>query len=152
VTHDEADRLVREALRQLKEEQPELFHLDVSERALTHHLANCILKLVPKSLNVDVEYNRHCSDPKRLTLPRRDASDRELRATTVFPDIIVHVRDTDKSNLVVLEVKKKGEPLEYDSKKLRAFRAELGYCHAGHVIVGVDADGGATAELEWLNG
>ena len=152
MTRDEADRLVREALCQLKEEQPELFHLDVSERALTHHLANCILERVSEGLNVDVEYNRHRSDPKRLNLPARDASDRELRATTVFPDIIVHVRNTDESNLVVLEVKKKGEPLEYDSKKLHAFRAELRYCHAGHVIVGVDADGRATAELEWLKG
>jgi hypothetical protein len=143
---------VQEALRQLKEEQRELFHLDVSERALTHHLANCISERVPEGLNVDVEYNRHHSDPKHLILPKRKASDRELGATTVFPDIIVHVRGTDESNLVVLEVKKKGQSLEYDCHKLRAFRAELRYCHAGHVIVGVDADGRATAELEWLPG
>ena len=152
MTRDEADELVREALRQLVKEQPELFHLDLSERALMHHLANCISVRVPEGINVDVEYNRHHSDPKRLNLPRRDASDRELRATTVFPDIIVHVRDTDESNLVVLEVKKKGEPLDYDSQKLRAFCKELGYRHAGHVVVGVDANGQASAELEWLEG
>jgi hypothetical protein len=45
-------------------------------------------------------------------------------ATTVVPDIIVHLRGTDDHNLLVLEVKKPGGDLAYDERKLRALREE----------------------------
>ena len=152
MTREEADALVRGALEQLVLEQPELLRLDVTERALSHHLAKYIAQRAPAGLSVDVEYNRHHADPKRLRLPRRKARDRELRATTVYPDIILHRRDTDDLNLVVLELKKKGEPLEYDNLKLLAFRRELGYRHTAHVILGVDDQGEAVTRVEWVDG
>jgi hypothetical protein len=107
--------------------------------------------MIPDTLDVDVEYNRHFADPKRLYLPPRRALDRELRATTVFPDIFVHKRNTDASNLLVLEVKKPGEDLAYDEVKLRAFRRELGYVHTGHVILGNDSEGRLVREVVWLD-
>jgi hypothetical protein len=76
-------------------------------------------ELVPNALDVDVEYNRHFDNPKKLSLPPRDALDREVRSTTVFPDIIVHKRNTDEANLLVLELKKPGEDLSYDDLKQR---------------------------------
>lgn len=144
--------IVERALGQLIAEQPALFDLDVTERALSHHLAIYLAAIVPGGYDVDVEYNRHGAVPKRLNLPPRDALDRELRATTVFPDILVHNRSTDKDNLLVLELKKPGESLEYDELKLRAFRDQLGYEHTAHVIVGRDARGQIIREVIWSDG
>lgn len=150
MTRQEADKLVRDALTLLENEQRELIELDVSERALSHHLAGYIAERVPGEFDVDVEYNRHRQYPKRLNLPPRDARDDELRATTVFPDIIVHVRGSDDWNEIVLEVKKLGESVDYDDLKLRAFQTQLGYRHCGHVVLGVDTSGSIVAELYWL--
>lgn len=104
-------KLVNKAIDLLVENGSQLLDLNVTEPALSHHLARYLGELVPKCFNVDCEYNRHFDDPKRLNLKRRQAKDREIRATTVFPDIIVHKRDSDTDNLLVLEMKKPGESL-----------------------------------------
>lgn len=143
--------IVDTALSRLIKEQPELLELGVTERALSHHLACYLAHLVPVGYDVDVEYNRHGEDPKRLSLPPRHALDRELRATTVFPDIVIHMRNTDKRNLLVLEMKKPGEGLEYDELKLKAFRTELGYVHAAHIILGKD-NGTVIRSVVWVDG
>lgn len=149
----EVTSLLTKALSRIIEEEPELLDLDVTERALSHHLARIISELLPSnSLDVDVEYNRHGGDPKRLQLPERETSDRDLRARTVFPDIVVHRRNTDEENLLVVEVKKPGESLKYDGIKLRAFRRELGYQYAVHLILGYDGEGNLVQELQWVDG
>lgn len=143
--------IVDKALNELIDDQPELLDLGVTERALSHHLANYIAKAIEWAYHVDVEYNRHFETPKRLKLPPRDALDREIRATTVFPDILVHRRNSDKDNLLVLEMKKPGEDLAYDDLKLRAFRSELGYKHTAHVILG-RANQEIVHEVIWIDG
>ena len=151
MNREEISAIVERALDLLIAEQPALLDLDVTERALSHHLALYIAQLIPAGYDVDVEYNRHGGDPKRLNLPPRDALDRELRATTVFPDILVHKRNTDKHNLLVLEMKKPGEDMAYDELKLRAFRNELGYRHTAHVVIGRD-NGNTVRNLIWIDG
>lgn len=151
MTRQEATELVDAAVDRLVAEQPELLDLDVSERALSHHLAIYLAEFLPAGLQVDVEYNRHGACPKRLNLPPREASDRELPATTVFPDIVIHRRGSDDSNLVVLELKKPQGSLEYDRRKLRAFRRELGYAHAAHVVLGRDSQGCLVRDLIWVD-
>jgi hypothetical protein len=91
-----AERLINHALDQLIANEAMLLDLNVTERALAHQLARYIGEGVEAPLSVDCEYNRHFEDPKRLNLPPRAALDREIRATTVFPDIIVHERNTDE--------------------------------------------------------
>jgi hypothetical protein len=134
----DAETIVNGAIDRLIAEQPELLDMNVSERALCHHLAIYIGQAVPANLGLqtDCEYNRHGADPKRLDLPPRDALDREVRATTVFPDIIVHRRGTDDHNEIVLEFKKPGENGDYDTLKLRQFRDVLRYRNPAHVILG----------------
>jgi hypothetical protein len=105
---------------------------------------------VPANYVVDVEYNRDRDIPKRLGLPPRKALDREFRATMVFPDILVHKSDTQDHNLLVLELKKPGEDMEYDELKLQAFRKELGYQHAAHVIIG-RVNGRVVRTVKWVN-
>lgn len=146
---NEIASLVDQAIDRLINNEPQLLDLNVTERALSHHLARYLGALVPEDYNVDCEYNRHFNDPKRLNLKPRKAKDREIRATTVFPDIIVHKRDSDTDNLLVLEVKKPGETLDYDEAKLRAFRKELRYTHTAHVILG-RRNGELVKEVRWV--
>lgn len=101
-------KLVTSAVNQLIEEQPELLKNNVSERALTHHLANYIAHRVRLNHNyhVDVEYNRlGVSDPKSLSLPPKNKPNEEPTEGRVYPDIIIHHRNT-KDNLLVIEIKK----------------------------------------------
>lgn len=148
-TRTEIESIVHRCADRLIDEQPELLSLDVSERALSHQYALYLVAFFPRPLFVDCEYNRQHRDPKRLSLPSRAASDRGLNATTVFPDIIVHMRDSDHFNLLVLELKKPGEPLEYDELKLIAFRDELGYPYCGHLILGRDRANKIVKTLQW---
>lgn len=69
----------------------------------------------------------------------------------MFPDIVVHKRGSDDWNLLVLELKKPGGSLEYDAEKLRAFRRELKYQHAGHMVIGLDADDVIVQKLIWID-
>jgi hypothetical protein len=149
VNREEISAVVERAIDQLVAEQPTLLDLDVTERALSHYLALYIAMLVPAAYNVDVEYNRHGDHPKRLNLPARRALDRELRATTVFPDIVVHKRNTDAENILVLEMKKPGEDMAYDKLKLQAFRKELGYRHTAHVVIG-RSNGRIIRDVIWV--
>lgn len=150
---DEVEDLVRYAIDALVENDGVLLEVNVSERSLSYRLAHYISlsDAIKPPLVVDCEYNRHFGDPKRLRLPSRTARDRELRATTVFPDIVVHERNADNNNVFVLELKKPGESLTYDDLKLRAFVAELGYAHAAHLILGRDTNGETVRELIWVS-
>lgn len=149
---DEVEQLVRAAVTQVVEHHRSLLDVNVSERALCHHLANYIAQSLKVKMDVDVEYNRHARSPKRLNLPPRDAHVDDVSARTVVPDIIVHRRGSDDANEVVLEVKKVGGSEAHDNLKLRAFRDELGYKHCGHVVLGLDADGSVVSEIRWLDG
>jgi hypothetical protein len=147
----EARGIVDGAIDRLIADQPELLDLDVSERALSHQLAVYIANLIPPELRLhtDCEYNRHGADPKRLDLPPRNALDRELRATTVFPDIIVHRRGTDDHNEIVIEVKKPGEDVRYDTLKLQEFRDVLRYRNPAHLVLGRAGDGALVRLVRW---
>lgn len=147
-----ADRVVNQAIDILIEKDRDLLTLGVTKRALSHCLAHylSLSESIERPLVVDCEYNRHLEDVKRLHLPPRETTDRELKATTVFPDIIIHQRNTDANNFVVLELKKPHEDIEYDEHKLRAFKQELGYLHAAHVILGCDNKGAIVKEIKWI--
>jgi hypothetical protein len=147
------DKLVHKAIDFLVKYEPQLLDLNVTERALSHHLARYLGELFPKGYNVDCEYNRQFKDPKRLKLKPPKAKDNEIRATTVFPDIIIHKRDSDKDkdNLLVLEMKKPRESLDYDKEKLLAFRKELKYDHTAHVILGRQ-NGKLVKKIIWVDG
>ncbi len=148
MTRDEASSIVNQAIDLLIRNDSELLNLGVTERALAHQLAHymSLSALVQPPLKVDCEYNRYLADIKRLNLPHREATDRDLRAVNVFPDIVVHQRNSDAHNFIVLELKKPGEDIAYDEQKLSAFREQLGYKHAAHVILGTDC-----REIRWVD-
>jgi hypothetical protein len=139
------------ALTSLMHNEFDLFYLDVNERTLSYQLARYLTDLVPNGFSVDCEYNRHFDHVKRLDLPPRTALESECRATTVFPDIVVHKRNSDDNNLLVLELKKPGEDTDYDERKLLAFVKQFGYKHAAHVILGLARNGDIVREVKWVN-
>jgi hypothetical protein len=107
-----------------------LLDVDASERSITHKLAEYMQKeFQGKGLDVDCEYNRHGRNPKRLgDLHSGVVGADDQEAKTVFPDIVVHLRGSDKCNVLVIEVKKSTSSgdCSKDILKLKAFTKQLG--------------------------
>lgn len=134
---------------------------DINERTVTSQLRAIIDDLIPE-YHVDAEYNRmwkrrkeagegfvyDTKKSKRLE-PQEVMTDDE-EATTVFPDIIVHIRGTD-INLLIIEVKMewKKEKSDEDKKKLRGYtQGGLSYNFGAYVEIGESG----LSNLEWFLG
>ena len=145
---DKVSEAVDRAISQLLENDLILLQNDVHERSITHWLAAYLANEF-KDWDVDCEYNRNANDTKELLLCRHrgqpNCIDLELDGiceipfelldtSRVYPDIIVHQRNTPR-NLLVVEVKKSTsrEPHEFDLHKLRAYISQLHY-HYGLFI------------------
>jgi hypothetical protein len=149
-TENEVHAAVDAAIKTLCANDQHLLRVDASERSLSHRLA---VHLTPKFSNyeIDCEYNRDGFDVKKLSLSERGVKDDELDAVTVFPDIIVHKRGSQDQNLLVIEMKKASSSVDhkYDIEKLSAFKNQLKYCFAVHVVIGFRKDGQFTREINW---
>lgn len=112
----------------------------INERAISAKFAHHLSPLYAP-LNVDCEYNREGDEIKRLPVPEDTRTD-DIRGKTIFPDIIVHKRGDNTSNLIVIEIKKRGnEDIEGDIQKLTAltddrftYKYEFGF----HIIFDVN--------------
>ena len=113
---------------------------DINERSITHKLAEYIQKYF-SDYNVDCEYNRMPNErdernnngearkefiSKALKLYPSQTCSYDDKGTTVYPDIIIHKRGSNDSNLIVIEVKKEANVCKKweessDFKKLEAF-------------------------------
>jgi len=122
------------ALQELYHKDKYLLNEDVNERSVSYRLA-MYLQNEFKDWAVDCEYNRNVLETdliKRLSSPHligETATTTDLRATTVYPDIIIHHRGTD-NNLIVIEIKKHPSSTYLDNKdrvKLKGYRDELHY-------------------------
>jgi hypothetical protein len=141
--------LVKEAVGALFARDGDLLRRNVSERTIAARLAVHLAPLFPR-FDVDVEYNRHGLNPKGVTLP---ADCRDGRRGRIFPDVIVHRRGHDRSNLLVIELKKttNRESRACDRAKIAAMKDQLRYRYG--VLIVLPAGAGATkrpAEAEWL--
>jgi hypothetical protein len=119
---------IESALTELFNKDPVLLQVDANERSITHQLA-IYLKERFQTYDVDCEYNREGTFPKRLQSFKRTVMTDDTNATTVFPDIIIHKRN-EPNNLVVIEAKKAGRDDSDDRMKLEAYKDELNYQHA----------------------
>jgi hypothetical protein len=126
---------LKAALETLLIRDSHLLEIGVHERALMARVAVYLAPLFPE-YSVDVEYNRHGIEVKRAEIPEECATktDRAGKAI-IIPDLIVHQRDNDNENLLVLEAKKsanrKGQ--ECDRLRLEAMKRELQYRFAALV-------------------
>ena len=124
---------LQRALDKLRLYDAYLLESDCNERSITHRLA-IFLQQEFDGWDVDCEYNRNIDSRdliKRLRPCSEPVQVDDTHAKTVYPDIIVHHRETG-DNLLVIEVKKSTNPenQERDNEKLRAFKEQLGYCYA----------------------
>lgn len=124
-TIDEIKEKVKYCLLKLKRRDKYLLEKDLNERTITHKLATYLQEQF-QELNVDCEYNRFEDLVKKLNLPKDKVNWDDTEAKTVFPDIIIHKRGTQKKNLLIIEVKKSSNrnPGDFDRMKLQTFRQE----------------------------
>ena len=119
---------VEAALKKLRKQDSFLIDANTNERTISHKLAEYLQEVFP-DWNVDCEYNRHGYDVKKLkniVVPNDDIGRNETEAKTIFPDIVVHARNNDENNLLVIEVKKSSnaESRQVDKDKLVALTRE----------------------------
>ena len=140
---------VTRAMARVEKNDRHLLMIDVSERSIAARLAMYLSERF-KGHDVDVEYNRHGEDTKKLhDLIYDYGCPREREDTTVLPDVIVHRRGSDDSNLLIIEMKKSTsrEGVENDRRRIRAFRQELGY-KLGALVV-CKTKGQCEISVEW---
>lgn len=131
---------IAKAIRRLITNDGHLLIVSANERSITHRFALHLQAELPE-WHIDCEYNRDGIDPKRLTLPSPiNTNIEDVRAVTVFPDIIVHQRGT-KNNLIVVELKTSSnitaEGVDFDKQKLLEYQKQLGHKHAYFVTIPV---------------
>ena len=122
----------------------ELIQNDVHERSVSHKLAEYLQFQFP-DWNVDCEYNKKGPHPKLLDGIRECS---EQRTTDrIYPDIIVHRRNTT-DNLLVVEIKySRDDPC--DIRKLELLTSTTGgYRYALGLFLRLD--GGGTRQLRWF--
>jgi len=114
--------------------------LDINERTLTHRMGIYLQELFP-DIHVDCEYNRMGKKTewgidytegdyfaKTVCLSDGMVSDEDDNGSRVFPDIIIHNRNTAE-NFCIIEVKVqwKNSKAGQDHRKLNAYIKDLGY-------------------------
>jgi hypothetical protein len=133
---------VFDALKNLFEKDIQLLGVNASEESAAAKIAQYLQPHFP-DMHIDVEYNRMGHDPKKVAWSGK--------LEEVYPDIIVHLRETE-INILAIELKKDSnrESKDKDILKLRAYRRELGYRHALFLRLGVSAGAGNVSECEWV--
>lgn len=122
------------AIQQLQKNDAALLEINVSERAVMFHLGRYLREKTPAKFDVDCEYNRHLINPKQLWYLKNELE--VPQEYSVFPDILIHRRNSDEDNILVMELKKIGEDLEVDKRKLEAFKAApYSYAFAVQVVI-----------------
>jgi len=114
------------ALEILQKNDSFLLKEDVHERSVAHKLAEYLQYQFP-DWNVDCEYNRKGMETKRLKGIKECKE--HGKTEKVYPDIIVHERNTN-NNLLVIELKKNDLRCLCDIRKLELFtslKGEFGY-------------------------
>ena len=115
IKDSEIEKEVISCIIQLLKNDHELFETKANERSISHKLAEYLQQRFPE-WHVDCEYNRYGRDIKRL---------KEGEEHRVYPDIIVHMRNT-AYNLLVIELKCRNDGNTLDIEKLKGFTDQNG--------------------------
>lgn len=130
----------KDALVKLYQDDFSLIERRCSERSIVFRLGLYLAySLADCGLDVDCEYNKNGDRPKAL-----------LERRFNFPDIIVHKRESNESNLLIAEVKTPNdtqpEHFQNDAAKLRGFTHEVPYSYKWGVHVYISA---TSCSLVW---
>ncbi|MEO8326115.1 MAG: hypothetical protein ABI618_09715 [Nitrospirota bacterium] len=139
----EVGKAVLDALTKLFEKDIQLLVISASERSVAAKIAQYLQPHFP-NFHIDVDYNRMGKAPKKVAWSGKKQEE-------LYPDIIVHSRETE-IDILAVELKKDSnrESKEKDILKLRAYRSELGYRHALFMRLGDKAGAGEVSECEWV--
>ncbi len=118
----EVKEKVEICLKELIEKDHFLLETSVHERTITARLAMYLQKQF--KLKVDSEYDKHGEQIKKMLMGIKECSKRK-KNDYVIPDIIIHTRNTDADNILVIEMKKKKKD-NCDIKKLERFTEQSG--------------------------
>ncbi|MDD4923969.1 MAG: hypothetical protein PHF74_03940 [Dehalococcoidales bacterium] len=142
IKQNEIEQTIRQGVDRLLDKDMYLLVNNVNERTISGRLAFYLQELF-YDCDVDCEYNRFKTEPKRLDIVH-DELCKELRkshksisplddkGTTVYPDIIIHQWGSD-DNLAVIEIKKNSSTDKednFDLIKLKKYKSQLGYKNA----------------------
>ena len=127
---------------------------DLNERTISHKFAEALQDQFP-GWHVDCEYNRNHDLAKILDIPvtQQTTSVYDTKGRTVYPDIIIHCRGSNKYNLLVIEIKKSMNPDGgiLDRQKLEAFlRKPYRYKHGLFIKIPVTSGDLSNWDLEWF--
>ncbi len=146
---EEVKQKVQTALKKLREQDTFLIQANTNERTISHKLGEYLQVEFP-TMKVDCEYNRHGKEIKKLDVPRDNINWDDTEAKTVFPDIIVHERNNDINNLLVIEVKKSANKNnQFDKNKLKSFTNEP-YRYSFGLLLSISMNR-TNDELEWYS-
>lgn len=153
---EDVEMKIKCSIDKLREYDCFLLKENVNERSITHKLAE-YLQQEFKNLDVDCEYNRmlneNSNNPKRMIFPIKSIKNNDTEAKTVFPDIIIHNRDSKNENLLVIEVKKKFRnriDADFDIQKLKTFTStQFNYSFGLHIIFHVNSKFKKSPILHW---
>jgi len=145
VSLDQVKERTARAIQFVRARDSFLLESAANERSVTHKLAEYLQQEFP-DYNVDCEYNRHGLLTKLLP--------RECESQTheyVYPDVVVHVRGNDDSNLLVIEAKlgKKPTVPVCDAAKLKGFTKPDGDYHY-QLGLFIGFDGVRDPQLVWF--
>lgn len=123
---EELKKIIEEKITELIQCERYLFTIDAGEQTISHRLATR-LENVFCGYNIDCEYNKHLESVKTFCGPLTNTCCvcKERKTGSFRPDIIVHRRTTDESNLIVIEVKKNHD-CEFDKNKLKELTKKEG--------------------------
>lgn len=116
-TDDQIKEKVNIAIGMLFKGDSFLLENGVNERSVSHKLAEYLQTLF-SDYNVDCEYNKKGLDTK--TLDGIKECEEQRKTDRVFPDIIVHTRNSN-DNLIVIEIKTISKNENCDLCKLSLF-------------------------------
>ena len=131
LSEEKAEEILENVLNKILKNDSFLLVNDVNERTISHKIAEYLNQEVSDEWDVDCEYNRNFDEIKVVHFEVPNPSSKDTQAKTVYPDIIVHKRNTGE-NLIVLEIKKSSnnDDGNYDRKKLEAYKRNLDYEYA----------------------
>ena len=132
----EVQGAIMDAITEFNTTDQYLLEHDLNERTISHSLAVHLKKWFGP-WDVDCEYNRDMNLIKRLSFPRGDINWDDTEAKTVYPDIIIHKRGS-RDNIVVIEMKKRGSPCDFDLKKLCFYKEQVGYKFACFIWINTE--------------
>lgn len=94
----------------------------VHERSISHKFAEYLEMQFP-DWDIDCEYNKKGDATKKLLNIPACSQNNDYNEHSVYPDIIIHQRNTD-NNLLVIEIKTSNKKSICDFEKLKQFTSD----------------------------